>query len=172
MKFQSLVTNKILWIASTLFVVVLFVAAGVRYINFFPTLTSQGKDLSVAYSYFIDSSNSHVLSYVRKAAIFRNIEDPKEIPWQLGKKSYWIKLEVDNLLSEHRHMSLYFDTPMIDKLSIYQFNVEGQETQQWSLGDSSERDYRMGDMPPAIHFSSMASNTPPYTCRFIPPVFL
>ncbi|PML81969.1 putative bifunctional diguanylate cyclase/phosphodiesterase [Enterovibrio norvegicus] len=153
MKFQSLVPNKMLWIASTLFVVVLFVAAGVRYINFFPTLTSQGKNLSVAYSYFIDSSNSHVLSYVRKAAIFRNIEDPKEIPWQLGKKSYWIKLEVDNLLSEHRHMSLYFDTPMIDKLSIYQFNVEGQETQQWSLGDSSQRDYRMGDMPPAIHFS-------------------
>ncbi|WP_281543589.1 EAL domain-containing protein [Grimontia sp. SpTr1] len=152
MKFQPLISNRTLWVAATLFVVILGMLSGSRFAGLFPTLTSNPDSVDVSYGYFIDNTNSHILSYVHESAIFRYVENPNQIPWELGSKSYWVKVDVQNLESEHRHLTLYFDTPMIDRLNIYQFNHEGKEINRWRLGDSIERGYTLGDMPPAVNF--------------------
>ncbi|USH04607.1 EAL domain-containing protein [Grimontia kaedaensis] len=152
MKFQPLIPNRTLWIAATFFIVILCTLAGTRFAGLFPTLSSSPENVEVNYSYFVDSTNSHILRYVRESAIFRHIDNPAEIPWELASKSYWVKLDVQNLESEHLYFSLYFDTPMIDRLNIYQFDDDGHEVKRWRLGDSQERGYLVGDMPPAVHF--------------------
>nr|WP_026024221.1 EAL domain-containing protein [Enterovibrio norvegicus] len=150
MRFRSLIPNRMLWIYATLLVVSLFAIVGGRFAGLFPPLTSYAENINVNYGYFVDSTNSHILGYVKESAIFRSVDDPKDIPWQLGKKSYWIKMDVENMGADHRHLSLYFDTPMIDRLNIYQFASEGQEVKRWHLGDSVQKGYTQVDMPPAV----------------------
>ncbi|WP_325894907.1 EAL domain-containing protein [Grimontia sp. NTOU-MAR1] len=152
MKLQPVIPNRILWIAATLFIVFIGTLVGSRFAGLFPTVSSSPENIEANYGYFVDSTNSHILSYVRDSAIFRSISSPAEIPWELGNKSYWVKVDVQNLESDHRHLSLYFDTPMTDRLNIYQFDDEGREVKRWRLGDSAERGYKVGDMPPAVHF--------------------
>ncbi len=141
-----------MWFSATLLILVLMAFTGTRFAGLFPSFGHHPDYVEVDYGYFIDSSNSHILKYVRESAIFRHIDNPNDIPWELGKKSYWVKLDVTNLESQHRHLSLYFDTPMIDRLNIYHFNGNGVEVNHWVLGDSVERGYKIGDMPPAVSF--------------------
>lgn len=152
MNFQPMIPNRMLWGLAAFFVILVSALLVTRFVGFFPTLVSSPDNVKVDYGYFVDSTNSHILSYAREYAIFRSIEDPEDIPWSLGEKSYWVKMEVQNLESEHRHLSLYFDTPMIDRLNIYQYDETGREVERWRLGDSLERGYLVGDMPPAVHF--------------------
>ncbi|AMG29073.1 signal protein [Grimontia hollisae] len=153
MKFQPLIPNRPLWLSAAFFVILLSTLVGARFAGLFPALVTSPENVETSYSYFIDNTNSHVFSYVRESASFRTIEDPKDIPWSLGEKSYWVQLEIQNLESEYRHLALYFDTPMIDRLNIYQYDESGREVKRWRLGDSLERGYLVGDMPPAIHFA-------------------
>ncbi|KXF80424.1 EAL domain-containing protein [Enterovibrio coralii] len=152
MRNVSLVPNKTLWVTASLLLVILFGLTSARFSSFFPALSSQSESLKAKYSYFIDNSNSHILSYVIGSAIFRNIDDPSEIPWTIGQKSYWVKVELQNIADEHKHHVLYFDTPLIDRLNIYMYSSGGVLVKQWWLGDSAQRGYEMGDMPPAVHF--------------------
>lgn len=152
MKLKRPQSNKRLWLTAAFFILASLTFAGARFAGLFPTFNHYPSYLNVDYSYFVDSSNSHILKYVRESAIFRHIDNPNDIPWELGRKSYWVKLEVANLESEHRHLVLYFDTPMIDRLSIYRFSDDNTLLHQWHLGDSVERGYKVGDMPPAVNF--------------------
>ncbi|WP_407333437.1 EAL domain-containing protein [Enterovibrio sp. 27052020O] len=153
MTFQSLIPNRTLWVSVTLLVVSLFAIAGGRFAGLFPSLSSYAANVGVNYGYFVDSTNSHILGYVKDSAIFRNIDDPKDMPWELGKKTYWVKMDIDNFDSEHRYLTLYFDTPMIDRLNIYQYSQDGEEIQRWHLGDSTPQGYSQWDMPPAVQFT-------------------
>ncbi|MDD1780142.1 EAL domain-containing protein [Enterovibrio sp. ZSDZ35] len=147
-----LVPNRKLWIAAVVLLAMLFGLTAVRFSSFFPELTSQSEGLEAKYSYFVDNSNSHILSYVLESAIFRQIDDPSEIPWHVGYKSYWVKLALKSNVDQHRHQVLYFDTPLIDRLDIYMYSNDGVLKEQWKLGDSEQRGYKVGDMPPAVHF--------------------
>ncbi|WP_028025955.1 EAL domain-containing protein [Enterovibrio calviensis] len=153
MRYQSLIPNRSLWLSVTLLIVASFIIAGIRFGGLFPSLSSFAPNISVNYGYFVDSTNSHILGYVKESAIFRNIDDPKNIPWQLGNKSYWVKMDLENMAADHRHMSLYFDTPMIDRLNIYQYTPDGEEIRQWNLGDSVDLGYSQGNMPPSVRFT-------------------
>ncbi|SKA61142.1 EAL domain, c-di-GMP-specific phosphodiesterase class I (or its enzymatically inactive variant) [Enterovibrio nigricans DSM 22720] len=147
-----LLPNRTLWMTAAVLLVLLFGLTSVRFSSFFPELSSQTDGLDADYSYFVDNSNSHILSYVLNSAIFRHIDDPSEIPWHVGYKSYWIKMDLQNKVEQHRHQVLYFDTPLIDRLDIYMYSADDVLMNQWKLGDSEQRGYDVGDMPPAVHF--------------------
>ncbi len=58
-----------------------------------------------------------------------------DIKWGLASQDYWLKLDLENRQEKSVELTLHFDNPMIDFLSVYQVNEKQQVVKKLKLGD-------------------------------------
>ncbi|GAA6204426.1 hypothetical protein NBRC116600_12230 [Thalassotalea sp. SU-HH00458] len=77
---------------------------------------------SVTSSYFIDQSNNIKLADINNQQQLFTPVALNEIPFELAKHTYWIKIQVANKTNQSLPLVLYADNSMLDVFDIYQPN--------------------------------------------------
>ncbi|WP_392344516.1 EAL domain-containing protein [Pseudoalteromonas prydzensis] len=90
-------------------------------------------------SYRIDPSKSLTLAKFLNDPDARISEPFDTIAWGLKSQDYWLLMKLENKSAESKQLFAHFDNPMIDYLTVYQIDNQGQLVNTFNLGDRQEQ---------------------------------
>ncbi|MDQ9091905.1 EAL domain-containing protein [Pseudoalteromonas haloplanktis] len=86
-------------------------------------------------SYRVDPSKSLSLTEFLSDSNKRVTKPFDTIPWGLKSQDYWLLLKLENKSAKPQQLYAHFDNPMIDYLTVYQLDNQGQLVNTNNLGD-------------------------------------
>ncbi|MBB1341728.1 EAL domain-containing protein [Pseudoalteromonas sp. SR45-6] len=125
-----------------------------------PTRYTINKTAAVylAQSYRIDPSKSLTLTAFLDESNSRIAEPFDTIPWGLKSQNYWLLMKLDNRTAVSKELYAHFDNPMIDYLTVYQLDNQGQLINTFNLGDRQTGLSLFEYSVPHIEFTVAAQN--------------
>ena len=91
----------------------------------------------------IYSKTAYRIDYSKSLTLEQFLAEPeklkqrpfKDIEWDLAEQDYWLKLDLENRQTKPVELSIHFDNPMVDYLTVYHVDDKGLLIDTTELGD-------------------------------------
>jgi len=88
------------------------------------------------FSYFIDEESTFNIDDLTDLNMMFIDSRASNIPFELGTKTYWVKINVENMSSDIQQLVLHADNTMLAELDIYQISEEQTSAHLYSLAQN------------------------------------